>query len=100
MPMQHNSQKETGVKKAELFAELPIKMIAGLGFAVTLWMSFIPSRPAYRHNNHFAGIKEVPAGSALARPAWRDIVPSEVIDPSAAVFIGTGDQSNGVWTHP
>jgi hypothetical protein len=37
---------------------------------------------------------------AAALPATMEIVPSPVIDPSASLFSGTGDQSNGAWIRP
>jgi hypothetical protein len=37
---------------------------------------------------------------AMSQPATMEIVPAPVIDPKAAVFIGTGDRSAGSWIKP
>jgi hypothetical protein len=93
-------QNHTDIREAEPCAKLPVKLLAGIAFSVILPISLPPSRSACCHNKSFAAAKSAPAGRELAKPAWRDIVPSEVIGPNAPVFIGTGDQSAGFWTRP
>jgi hypothetical protein len=77
-----------------------VKLVAAvvvvlLGGAIALSLSPSSSSPP-RVASHVA-LKIRDASVAVPRTATMKIVPAPVIDPSAEVFIGTGDGSSGSW---
>jgi len=76
-------------------AGLTTAAVASLGLILVAGF-FLFTAPVTRDSN--AAPMAASPTTAAALPATTPIVPSPVIDPSAPLFSGTGDQSNGGWT--
>ena len=72
-----------------------IAVLAAIGALVAL-KSFVPATSAALQHRAAATTAMTRALTADMRP----IVPSPVIDPNAAVFVGTGDGAGGGWIKP
>jgi hypothetical protein len=75
--------------------------ILGLAVATLIGLSNAGDLPAAARSSHasFAVMTFDQAATMSAQPT-KQIVPANVIDPNAELFIGTGDRSAGVWTQP
>ena len=72
--------------------------------AATLGLLAVPglfvSAPSQSRGSGRVAIAIGDASSALPLYAKVNVAPAPVIDPSAEVFVGTGDGSNGSWIRP
>jgi hypothetical protein len=72
-----------------------IAVAATLGLLAVVSLS--TSAPSQSLGSGRVAIAIGDAGSAVPLYAKMNIAPASVIDPSAEVFVGTGDGSNGSW---
>jgi hypothetical protein len=70
--------------------------ILGLAATTLIGLSNAGDLPAAARSPHATFDQ---AATMSAQPT-KQIVPANVIDPNAELFIGTGDRSAGVWTQP